>query len=282
MKGFWVPISKALASALPHGRAFSRIEAAFSLQLDYDRSESVTVAGMAARWGWSRKKVSGFLSELGIEIEYPEATDRKQNQRGQIRIQIRSRSEIEEGQIKFIDNKDITDYRDRTDDEQGQKRSRSNDTTKETRRTRTKNTPCNPPLFLNDDMQEPPPAFSPEFQVGPWAEWCRTKKGGPYRNKEAAQKQLDYLYELSAGDERKAAEALKEAFRAGWQSFKWVFKNDQTRNDHDNKTFPSAPSGCPSHGARNLDSLENLYYGDLHPATRGHVADSATDSPPHY
>ncbi|NTW60787.1 MAG: hypothetical protein HGA43_16675, partial [Nitrospirae bacterium] len=50
MKGVWVPISKALAADLPRGRAFSRIEAVFSLQLDYDRGESVTVAGMAARW----------------------------------------------------------------------------------------------------------------------------------------------------------------------------------------------------------------------------------------
>jgi hypothetical protein len=283
MKGFWIPISKALAVDLPRSCAFSRIEAAFSLQLDYDRGESVTVAGMAARWGWSRGKVLRFLDELGLRIEYPESTTDRQNQRGQITVQIPDRSQADDGQIKFIDNKEIADETNRSRSDDEQKTDRSQGATKENRRTKKKNSPSTPPLFDNDS-QEPPPCFSAEFIAGPWAEWCRTKKGGPYRNAEATRKQLDYLFELSGGDERRAAEALKEAFRAGWQAFKWVFKNDQNKNpyDHDQSTYSIPPAGSASHGARNLDRLDELYYGTCDTAARGHVADSAQDGPPAY
>lgn len=41
----WVPISKALAAELPSGRPFTRLEAMFSLSIDYDQGTPVTVKG---------------------------------------------------------------------------------------------------------------------------------------------------------------------------------------------------------------------------------------------
>ncbi|NTW67216.1 MAG: hypothetical protein HGB21_13070, partial [Nitrospirae bacterium] len=234
MKGVWVPISKALAADLPRGRAFSRIEAVFSLQLDYDRGESVTVAGMAARWGWSRGKVARFLDELSLRIDYPESTEEKQNQRGQITIQIADGTKADNEQIKFIDNKDLRSEPNRSQVDDGQKADRSRSVPQENRRAK-KHTRRGAPPLVDDDAQEPPPGFTPEFIAGPWAEWCRTKKGGNYRNQEAARRMLAELFELSGGDERRAAEALKDAFRSGWQSFRWCFNNDR-KNPHDHDT----------------------------------------------
>lgn len=85
-------MSKAFVKELPTDRPFSKVEAAFSLQVDFDKGNAVTVAGYAKRWNWSRKKVTTFLEEIGVTIEYPENTAKKQNQQGQIRVQIQNRS----------------------------------------------------------------------------------------------------------------------------------------------------------------------------------------------
>lgn len=91
-----------------------------SLQLDYDRASRVTIAGMAARWGWSRNKVTRFLDEVGVVILYPETTSKKQNQKGQIAIQIRDRCGADNEQIKIIDNKGLADKKSRKRADTGQ------------------------------------------------------------------------------------------------------------------------------------------------------------------
>lgn len=83
--GYWIPISKGLAQFLPSDRSYSEVEAAFSLQLDFDNQNRVSLAGYAKLWGWSTKRVRNFLKKLGAEISYPENTSKKQNQRGQIK-----------------------------------------------------------------------------------------------------------------------------------------------------------------------------------------------------
>ena len=115
-QGNWVPISKALLCELPINRPCTRLEAMFSLTVDYDTGAQVTQSGYAALWGWHRGKVDRFLKEIGVEVKYQENTGSKQNQRGQIT----SRYRADNRQIKFIDSKWLRNETDRkqTDNEQ--------------------------------------------------------------------------------------------------------------------------------------------------------------------
>jgi len=128
-KGNWIPISKTFVSHLPHGRAYTKLEAAYSLQVDYDDGIPITVAGYAALWRWSRGKVDRFLKQLGAEISYPENTKKRQNQNGQIMIQITDRSSWKKGQIRLIDSKGLADQTDRYENQNGQITDRSRCTT---------------------------------------------------------------------------------------------------------------------------------------------------------
>lgn len=143
--GNWVPMDKRLAVCRPVGRPYSRLEAAFSLQLDYDNDRTVTIAGYADLWSWSRGKVTRFLKDIGVEIHYPESTKAKQRQRGQIVIQKSSRSRAENGQIRFIDSKDLRDNTNRKRTEDEQKTDRSQSTTRYPNPNPNPNSPHTPP-----------------------------------------------------------------------------------------------------------------------------------------
>jgi hypothetical protein len=78
----WIPLSKELTRYLPVSRPYSNIEAAFSLSVDYDNGNQVSISGYAKLWRWSRKKVRMFLTKLGIEIVYPENTKKIQSSNG--------------------------------------------------------------------------------------------------------------------------------------------------------------------------------------------------------
>lgn len=129
--GNWIPISKALCIFLPRGRIYTEIEAAYSLQLDYDQGNTITIAGLSKIWGWSRKRVRTFLERMQIEIIYPESTEKKQNQRGQIGLQIGDRSGTDRGQIRLINSNNLNDFRNRKGTDKGQIRDRSGNTTKD-------------------------------------------------------------------------------------------------------------------------------------------------------
>ncbi|MBM3161885.1 MAG: hypothetical protein FJZ79_00810, partial [Chlorobi bacterium] len=106
-------MSKALLRELPTDRPFSKVEAAFSLQVDFDQDNPVTVAGYAKRWSWTRKKVMNFFEEIGVYIAYPENTANKQNQKGQIRIQMQRRTGTDKEQINFINNRELPSKKNR-------------------------------------------------------------------------------------------------------------------------------------------------------------------------
>ena len=126
-------MAKALLKYQPHGRPWSEIEAALSLQVDYDNNSPATVSGYAALWSWSRTRVSNFLERMGACIEYETATTRRQNQRGrvkrQIKKQIESRSETDTRQIRLIDSKQLEQQKNRSRTEKEQIESRSKSTT---------------------------------------------------------------------------------------------------------------------------------------------------------
>jgi hypothetical protein len=125
----WIPLDKNLVKALPRDRPFTELEAMFSLSVDFDNKNLVTLSGYSSRWGWNRKKVKAFFEKSGIMIEYQKSTKSIQNQRGQIKGQKRDRKGTDKGQISFIDLSYLKEKRDRKGTEKGQKRDRSRDTT---------------------------------------------------------------------------------------------------------------------------------------------------------
>ena len=130
--GNWIPLSKWAAKHLPKDRPYSKLEALVSIQIDYDSGNSATISGYAALWSWSRNRVRMFLDMIGIKIIYPENTRKRQNQKGQITIQIMDRSEEKKGQMKFIDNKVLHNQKDRSPEKKGQIMDRSRATTRDT------------------------------------------------------------------------------------------------------------------------------------------------------
>lgn len=102
--GNWVPISKAFVKHLPKDRKFTELEAIFSLQVDCDAGNTITVLGCASRFQWSRNKVVTFFSKVGIEIEYHENTKKKRNQKGHISIHKRDINGTYNGQIRFVNS----------------------------------------------------------------------------------------------------------------------------------------------------------------------------------
>ena len=102
--GNWIPISKAFLRDLPHDRQYTRLEAAYSLQVDYDCKNSVTVAGYSALWSWSRTRVSKFLNDMNVVIIYPKNTQKRRNQKGHIAIHKQNIKETYKKHIRLIEN----------------------------------------------------------------------------------------------------------------------------------------------------------------------------------
>ena len=141
----FVPLDINLVNFLPkyEARQYTKLEAMFSIQLDSFRGNKISVAFYARVWKWSRKKVSKFIDDLGVEILYESPTSKKQNQKGQIGLQIRDRSGTDQGQIRFIDLKDIASLRSRSGTDKGQIRGRSGSTTIKEERINNKNKTTN-------------------------------------------------------------------------------------------------------------------------------------------
>ncbi len=127
--GNWIPLDKNLKKALPKDRAYTELEAAFSLTCDYDSQKTATIAGYANLWSWSRTKVKTFLTSMKVDIIYPENTGKKQNQKGQIKRQIQCRYSADTGQIRMVDSKGLRDSKDRYSADREQIESRSKSTT---------------------------------------------------------------------------------------------------------------------------------------------------------
>ncbi|MBC8180363.1 conserved phage C-terminal domain-containing protein [candidate division KSB1 bacterium] len=129
--GNWIPISKGFLFFLPRDRPYTKLEAAFSLQIDYDQGNKVTVTGYSQLWRWSVGKVYRFLREMGVQIKYDFDTKKKQNQNGMIVNMITERKRNESGMIRLIDNKDLEGQTERKRNESGMKTDQRRVTTKD-------------------------------------------------------------------------------------------------------------------------------------------------------
>jgi len=127
--GEWIPVSKYFLDSLPRNRKFTELEAMYSMTIDYDNGRKITVSGYSRLWGWSRSKVTKFIDSMGVLVEYDEKTGKKQNQKGQIKRQIKDRKETDKGQKRFIDSKWLKKTKDRSGTDKGQIKDRSKSTT---------------------------------------------------------------------------------------------------------------------------------------------------------
>ena len=131
--GYWIPISKGFKKALPHDREYTELEAAYSLQLDCDCENTVTVAGYSDLWRWSRKRVYRFLERMNIKIMYPENTTKKRNQRGFLGVHKAPHKRDIKGtykeHIRLIENNNLEEERDIKGAKEGHKRDIKGSTT---------------------------------------------------------------------------------------------------------------------------------------------------------
>ena len=123
----------------PKDRPYTEFEALGCLAIDYLRGNAVTVAGYANLWQWSCGRVKRFLNRAGLEIVYPEDTAKKQNQRGQISVQITNRSPEKNGQMLFYDFRNIACEANRSQEKNEQITNRSANTTIKNIKNKNKN-----------------------------------------------------------------------------------------------------------------------------------------------
>lgn len=103
--GNWVPLDKGAVKYLPHGRAYTKLEALFSYRVDIDNSTEKSLSWYSKQWGWSRNKVRSFTEDLRTGEGH--LMDRKGTSKGQaIFLKInnlgdkKDRKRTEEGQVK--------------------------------------------------------------------------------------------------------------------------------------------------------------------------------------
>ena len=151
------------------------------------------------------------MEDVGVEIVHSESTGRKQNQKGQIKRQIRDRSPQKKGQIEFKDNKASQPQKDRSGNKKGQIKDRSKDTTIYTNnRTKTNNTKT-----AKKELVPPPDpdTFKPSEKFLKWYEKNKFPKAAMKVHIENC-----FLHFIDKGTER-----------PGWENTlrKWV-RNDLT------------------------------------------------------
>jgi len=130
--GNWIPISKAFLKNLPKDRPYTELEAAYSLQVDYDQENRVTVTGYANLWRWSKGKVIRFFDRMNVKITYPESTEKKRNQNGLITVHKPDLNRTKNRLMRLIDNKGLEEGTDLKQTKDGLKTDQSQVTTKET------------------------------------------------------------------------------------------------------------------------------------------------------
>ena len=243
-KVLFVPIDINCKKYLPKvaDREYTKLEAMFSVQLDYFQDKGVSISGYSKLWKWSRKRVNKFLQDIGVEVKYEESTTEKQNQRGQIGLQIRDRSGTDKEQIRFIDNKDLENKKDRSGTDKEQIRNRSGSTTNNSKKENkkeysedSKEFRCS--LFLLNKIRERKPDYKmPDLQK--WSE------------------QSDYIFRLDKRDPKEVKSVIewcqKDEF---WQDN--ILSTAKLRKQYD-KLVIKMRKNCDCSEKNNSETLKKL------------------------
>ncbi len=72
-EGNWIPMDKRGVRKLPRDRAYSEVEAMYSLSCDLDNGFEKSVREYARMWQWSRKKVANFCKSA-LHVNFQEGS----------------------------------------------------------------------------------------------------------------------------------------------------------------------------------------------------------------
>ncbi len=134
--GNWVPIDKSLTKFLPFDREYSKIEAAYSLQIDFNNHSKASVSGYSKLWGWSRKRVRTFIKMMGADVIYPDG--KMSPGGGQVGLQVSDKLGTSSAQARLIDFNDLRVQRDKQGTSRGQVGDKQGNTTKIKNNIKTK------------------------------------------------------------------------------------------------------------------------------------------------
>lgn len=122
--GNWVAIRKVFAKHLPMDRPYTKLEAVFSISLDFDSDNPASYSGYSKLWGWSRNKVKKFMDDLGISILKPATSEELRLQKGKLKGHPKGHPqdtlENEKGHPNFVYNKDLYEVKDNHKGKKGQ------------------------------------------------------------------------------------------------------------------------------------------------------------------
>jgi len=218
--GNWTPMSKAYIKFLPKSREYTKLEAGFSVQVDYDCNNTVTIAGYSALWMWSRKRVSKFLEDISAEIIYPEDTKKRRNQKGHIGLHKRNINGTYKEHIRCIDSKQLPDEKNIKGAKEEHKKNIKGSTTKEPKTLKPKNNYIYPENYSID-------------LVNKFEDFIENRKAikSPMTEK-AIKLLLGKVEKLSKNDPEVAIGMLNEAIINNWKSV-YEQKNNKQKGNFD-------------------------------------------------
>jgi len=135
----------------------------FSIALDHNNDRPVTVLGYARLWGWGQCRVTRFLDRVGLQMKYPGDTSKVQKQPGKLAILERGENGEINGEISFIDFRQLEGGAGRS---AGRKRGQLTRKRKEEKKDRVKDPRIR--VFISWFSEKYKRAFDREFLIGDW------------------------------------------------------------------------------------------------------------------
>lgn len=223
-QGNWVPLSKALVKKLPTTREYSEVEAMFSISVDYDCDNKVSVSGYSSLWGWSRKKVRNFMKRYGINIIYADKFN--PHKKGQVGLQVGDRLGTGKGQVEFINSKCLKIEKDRLGTGKGQVGDRLGTST---------NDPNPNPDPKEETYKQPkfdPHSVKPE-QVDKklWSEFLGNRRHKKLQNTELALTTIMNSFSKGLEQGYTYEQMLLRYIESGMQRFKVEWMKEQGKNN---------------------------------------------------
>jgi hypothetical protein len=224
----------------------------FSLSVDFDNQNEVTLTGYADRWQWNHKTVKRYLEKWGVEIIYQSSTKSMQNQRGMIKGKIKEGKGNDQGNekgiIKFIDLSCLRKTKEGKRNDQGNEKGMK----REGSVAATLN-PINPnpkeKIYKKEKFSE---AFSRWWETYP-------KRNGRRIGKQATAKQFEKIAESDWKD-LKTATANYTAECNGLPKDPERFLKNNFWKDY---LKPASPRGTPRNGERNDNPTFAEVYADM-------------------
>ncbi len=229
--GNWVAIDKKMVKHLPIDRPYTELEAVFSLSIDMDNKNPVSLSGYAKLWGWSRNKVRKFISDLDLEIMEPKTKEEIRMQKGILKGhpkgQPKDTLDTKKGQPRFIFNRCLYGSKNNHDEEKGQPKDTPKDTTID-----PINNP-NPKKIKKASQKKTGKIEKPDSVTDQtWNDFLAHRKE---KRAKVTQTALNGFILQAEKAGWSLEDALKETMERGWTGFKadWVTKDKKSGGQYD-------------------------------------------------